>query len=258
MPDTLTSLFLFLVLLLPGFAYLVGRERNSTERQLSAFREPAVIVVASVTSELFVLIVFAAVRTLWPSITPDVGALIHDAGTYIRGGSSPQQPAHYRLVAVWGVGLLVSATGLAYLAALPSIRDLVNRPHESTMSAWWVVFEKWRDNRNIEIACMLDDGSAIRGQLVSFNRSADDSPERDLVLQEPLYYRPPGEKAQEVPWDASVVCLSASRIVSMFVGYIEVDRQSATPALAAGAAVQPPSQPTAVQSAEETSSETQT
>lgn len=55
MPTTLTGLLLFVVLLLPGFAYLVGKERNGTERRMSPFRETVAIVAASVTCELVVL-----------------------------------------------------------------------------------------------------------------------------------------------------------------------------------------------------------
>jgi Family of unknown function (DUF6338) len=67
MPTTLTGLLLFVVLLLPGFAYLVGKERNGTERQTSPFRETIAIVAASTTAELAVLALFAIPRWLWPT-----------------------------------------------------------------------------------------------------------------------------------------------------------------------------------------------
>jgi uncharacterized membrane protein len=57
-PTTLTGLLLFVVLLLPGFAYLVGKERHGTERSLSPFRETVAVVAASITSELVVLGLF--------------------------------------------------------------------------------------------------------------------------------------------------------------------------------------------------------
>jgi hypothetical protein len=67
MPTTLTGLLIFVVLLLPGFAYLVGKERHGTERHTSPFRETIAVVAASVTSELAVLGVFAATRAAFPS-----------------------------------------------------------------------------------------------------------------------------------------------------------------------------------------------
>ena len=114
---------------------------------------------------------------------------------------------------------------VAYLATVPAIRRTTERltgpyPDDSTVSAWWILFERWRNGRDVQVACMLDDGSAVRGQLGSFNTSADDSPDRDLILKEPIY-RPPGETANEVLWDMSAVCCPARRIVSLFVIYSE-------------------------------------
>lgn len=91
MPTTLTGLLIFIVLLLPGFAYLVGKERNGTERRASPFRETAAVVAASITSELVVLGLFAGIRWQAPSSwTPDVGALIRHGGTYLRGTKDHQ------------------------------------------------------------------------------------------------------------------------------------------------------------------------
>jgi hypothetical protein len=89
MPTTLSGLFLFVVLLLPGFAYVVGRERHTPGQQLSAFRETAVVIAASVSVELVVLLLFALVRVALPSsLTPDVGALVRDSGGYLRGAAA--------------------------------------------------------------------------------------------------------------------------------------------------------------------------
>jgi Family of unknown function (DUF6338) len=228
-PTTLIGLLLFVVLLLPGFAYLVGKERHGTERRLSPFRETIAIVAASVTSELLVLIVFAGIRALWPSRTPDVGALIRDGGRYLRSS-----PMHYENAAIWGICLLATATLVAYLATVPAVRSITKRitgpyPHDSTVSAWWILFERWPDDRDVEVACTLDDGSAVRGRFGSFNTSADDSPDRDLILRKPIFYRPPGEMAREVPYNMSAVCCPARRIVALFVAYNERVRQSAIP-----------------------------
>jgi hypothetical protein len=45
--------------------------------------------------------------------------------------------------------------------------------------------------------------------------------DRDLVLEGPLLYRPPGAR-EFVPYaDARAVSIPASRIVSLFVGYLD-------------------------------------
>jgi Family of unknown function (DUF6338) len=249
MPTTLTGLLLFVILLLPGFAYLVGKERHGTERHTSPFRETVAIVAASITSELAVLGLFAAVRTAVPSWTPDVGALIrHGGGTYVT--------SHYRSLATLGLILLGASTGLAYLVTVPRVRRVFARvpvigayPHDSTVSGWWVLFEKWRVTRKtvpgrkegktrkvkvtraVNVGCVLDDGSYVSGWLGSFNNSADDSPNRDLVLKAPIKYRPPSA-AEPIQYpSASAAGIPASRIVTLFVGY--VDRAEQSPVAAA-------------------------
>jgi hypothetical protein len=177
---------------------------------------------------------FAAVRALWPGVTPSPGALIVNGGVYT--GGTPGHPGHYKIVAVWGVVLLATATVGAYLATKPKVRGLGEKlkltgpyPHDSAVSAWWVLFERWPNGRTVEVSCTLEDGSAIRGRFGSFNNSADDSPDRDLILLEPIFYRPPGDDAEEVPYDMSAVCFPARRIVALFVNYTE-SAQIAIPA----------------------------
>ena len=115
MPTTLSSLVIFVVLLLPGFAYLVGKERHGTERHASPFRETVAIVAASVASETAVLAIFVVLRWLRPSWTPDGGALIHNGRAYAA--------SHYHSLAAWGFGMLAVATALAYLATVPLVRN---------------------------------------------------------------------------------------------------------------------------------------
>lgn len=100
MPTTLTGLLLFVVALLPGFAYLVGKERHGTERRLSPFRETVAIFSASAISGIIVLVIFAMIRALWPSGTPNVGALLSQGNLYLLGNRSHH--GHYQIFAVWG------------------------------------------------------------------------------------------------------------------------------------------------------------
>jgi Family of unknown function (DUF6338) len=246
MPTTLTGLLLFVVTLLPGFAYVVGKERHGTERRLSTFRETVAIVIASVVSEITVLVIFSVIRTLWPSSTPNVGALLAQPSLYLFGNESHK--AHYQNVAIWALASLIAATLIAYVATIPRLRRLAERlagpyPHESAASSWWILFVQWKRTRQIEVICILDDGSSVRGRLGSFNISADDSPERDLVLIDPLYYIPPGEE-NEAAYDVSAVCISASRIVTMFVNYTAP--VAVSPAPSSGGAADPQAASSAV------------
>jgi uncharacterized protein DUF6338 len=231
MPTTLTSLVLAVVLLLPGFVYFTGKERHGTERHISPFRETVTIFTASITSEIVVLIIFAIIRTVHPSNTPDVGALIRGGIPYLR--------ANYQQFAVWGAGFLAASVLLAYVATIPRVRRGLAKlhlarpyPHSSVASAWWTAFIDLAGGRQIEVGCILDDGSLVRGHLQSFNRSADDDADRELILVDPIKYRPPGD-TQEHDYPVSTVCIAARHIVTMFVNYLE---QVTSPAVAGEAA----------------------
>jgi len=223
MPTTFTGLLLFVVLLLPGFAYFVGKERHTTAQQLSTFRETVTIVAASVSFELIVLVLFAVIRTLFPSDTPDVGALIRDSGGYLRGHG--HHTGHYGQVAIWAVGMLAASALLAYLATWPQVRAAASKvklagpyPHESAVSAWWTLFDTWKQGRDITVGCALDDGSYVEGRLGSFSRVADDQADRDLILTEPMSRRAPGAD-NLTPYEGGAMCISARKTVTVFVNY---------------------------------------
>lgn len=117
---------------------------------------------------------------------------------------------------------------------VPSVRQVASKlpligayPDDSTVSGWWILFEKWKGNRDIDVGCVLDDGSYVSGRLASFNTSADDSPARDLLLWAPILYRPPGAHEHIVHETARAASISASRIVSLFVSYR--DQPAVTP-----------------------------
>jgi hypothetical protein len=237
-PTTLTSVLIFIVLLLPGFAYLVGKERHGTERHMSPFRETVAIAAASVTSELATLVLFALVSLAWPSGTPNVSALVRNASAYF--------PVHYRLVVGWGLGMLVVASVLAYAATVPGIRKgvrwiplLRDYPHDWTVSGWWVAFESWAEGREVVLDCVLDDGSCIRGKLGTFNNSADDTPDRELILCSLIFYRPPGEEKTE-EYEAGAACIAARKIVAIFVHYPGDAPTSSSEGEASAAAVATP------------------
>jgi hypothetical protein len=224
MPTTLTGLLLFVVLLLPGFVYLVGKERAGTERRTSPFRETVAVVAASVASELFVVCLS---WYLW-SRTLDVESLVRDPGVYWQ-----ERPG---LLAGWGLGLLLAATLIAHLATRPQVRRWLpgKYPHPSTVSAWWVLFETWKRGRYVYAGCVLDDGSYVAGTVECFNISADDDTARDLILSEPIEYRQPNGKTTE-PLHCQAVCVPANRIVMIETSYVTRRRTSAE--LAAARAV---------------------
>ncbi|WP_220505533.1 DUF6338 family protein [Microbispora sp. H10830] len=222
MPTTLVGVILFVVLMLPGFAYLVGKERVGTERRTSPFRETVAIAAASVTSELAVFGLFAVVRAVRPDLTPNVGQLIQHPETYA--------PVHYEELIGWGVGLLLAAVALARAATWPRLRNsvVVRRlfgayPHESTVSAWWILFRQWAPGTKVSVGCHLDDGSYVSGKLETFNTLADDSQDRDLIIRGPVQFRP-DNKSELEELDCGAVSIPGRRIVLMTVRHYRVKR----------------------------------
>ncbi|MDO0934531.1 DUF6338 family protein [Streptomyces sp. DG2A-72] len=206
MPTTITGLVLLVILLLPGLTFVIVQERRGSEHRLTPFRETGVVVFGSVIAEMFTLGIFGVARALMPGLTPDVGRIVREGTEYARN--------HYVEICWWAVGLLLFSCLVAAIAALLTR----NNPHPSAASAWWIMFDSWFPGENPVVGCVLEDGSYVEGRQASFNVSSDDSPDRDLVLVEPLKYRAPGAaEATPFPWGA--VCISARQIVTMFVSY---------------------------------------
>jgi hypothetical protein len=208
MPTTLTGLLLFVVLLLPGFAYTILKERNTPTTRRSSFRETVEIAAVSVVAGLVALLGLAGARAAWPGDTPDIASLLRDPGAYLE--------TDHVLLAWWGIGLLALATVVSGAAGWKAGR---RAPHVSVMSSWWRLFDEWPGDREIHVTCMLDDGSSLRGTAYSFNNASDETGDRDLILVGPIHYALPGE--EEAPYGASAACVSVSRIVTLFVTYLE-------------------------------------
>lgn len=221
MPTTLTGLILFVILLVPGFAYLVGSERFGVHHRFSPFRELVSIVMASITAEVVVLAVFLALSaTSW---TPDVVAFVDDPAAYTR--------AHPGEVGGWSVGMLLVAAAGAYVSTWPKVRDGMTwlRSHRSSSppvaqraSAWYQLFNDLPKGDQVHVALLLDDGSYLDGYLGSFDVAAEDTPDRDLILDAPITYRPAGD-TETHPWHASSVAVPARHMTVLAVTYLDPD-----------------------------------
>ncbi|MFJ5308115.1 DUF6338 family protein [Streptomyces sp. NPDC088350] len=220
MPTTITGLVLLVVLLLPGLTFVIVRDRRGSEQRTTPFRETGIVVFGSVIAEIITLGIFGVARALMPGLTPDVGRLVREGTAYARN--------HYVEISWWAAGFLLVSCLIAACAAQLTGKS----PHPSAASAWWIMFDSWFPGENPVVGCVLEDGSYVEGRQASFNVSSDDSPDRDLILVEPLKYRAPGAaEATSLPWGAA--CISARQIVTMFVSY-PVDSEGA----AAGAVTQ--------------------
>lgn len=227
MPTSPISLVTYVALLLPGLAYDVVREWNTPHQRRSPYREGAVVAAVSVVADAAAFIVLAVARHFWPAITPDIGRLIRGDVGYIAD--------HYVLTLGWMYGLIAATTIVAAIVA-----RLRRGVRASTMSAWWAMFEahgaaarslevdkkrrKVRKERRkkprdpIQVGMVLTDGAFVTGRLWTYSQEADETPDRDILLREPVFYRGPGDDTFTEHFGGA--CVSASRIVTMFVTHL--------------------------------------
>lgn len=217
MPASPLALLLYLALLIPGLAYVLIWERRAPHRRPSAFRETATVVFVSVLAELATLLLLAIFAARFPESIPDVNLLVRQGDKY----AAP----HWVSLTWWGLGMLTASTLLASGAALAVTR----RPHTSTQSAWWRMFEGRRleiakeyglvkDEVAVEVCCLMADGVQVQGTLAWFNQLSDDIADRDLLLVGPLTFT--SATGQAIQPRSHAVCLSAREIKRTQVRYV--------------------------------------
>ena len=183
-PTTLSGIFLFLVVLIPGFIYVSVREGHRPIRKLSAFRETAAVVSASAASYVPVVVVFAVLALTVPSFNGEVGQALADPEKYYVAHA-------YRSIG----GLLAFVATGSVVAFLRGRHRAFSRKADAGASAWWQVFSS--DNGNEphavrRVSVYLKDGSMLVGNLKSFNNEAEEHADRDLILQTPLSFQNAG------------------------------------------------------------------
>lgn len=222
MPTTLTGLVLLVVLLLPGSVYLGAIERNNPKLERSPLGEIATLAGASVVADALALLIFAGFRSALPNHTPDVGRLVREGGDYLR--------AEYAYISRWAGLVLILAALIAWVGAwlhdnwpprpLRRRRKKARRVRSTYRSSWWMAFETNRDieNESVYVQCLLADDWYIEGRLWAYNESMTESGDRDLLLASPIRYRAPGAD-DACEYEAESACISASRIIAMFVSH---------------------------------------
>ena len=185
-PTTLSGIFLFLVVLIPGFIYVSVREGHRPIRKLSAFRETAAVVAASAASYVPAVIVLAVVSLTVPSINGEMGQALADPGKYYAAHA-------YRSIG----GLLAFVATGSVVAFLRGRRRAFSSKPDAGASAWWQVFSSDNDNAPDavrRVSVYLKDGSMLVGNLKSFNNEAEEHADRDLILQAPLSFQNAGSE----------------------------------------------------------------
>ena len=236
MPTTISSLFVFVALLTPGFVYLTRTETRLPGRRYSPLRETATVLSASLITNSIVLAVFAVFRSIRPGDTPDVGAIIREPRTYLQN--------HYVEVTLWSLALLAAAAGLAAVLAVPPAWShklasrikvwpspiaeefITNRRSRAPIrpeSGWVTAFHEHED-RMVYVGLRLKDGTYLDGPLRFFSSQIEESGRRDIQLGRPVRIRTPSADKHELEsWDVDAVIVSAAEIKTISVHYLPVE-----------------------------------
>jgi len=218
-PTTLTGILLLLILLLPGFVFITLRERHQPARRLSVFRETSVVLAATTASYAIPAIATGILVWQWPEFRSQVAAALSDPAMY----------ASHHAFRLTGATLIWVAVGTGIGAALGTKRFAPLLTGTSGGSAWWELFEPnprlVTGAFSTEVTATLDDDTLITGRLYSWNRDADDGPDREFTLQAPLWLQPKNE-SEPFKLDAAAMTISARVIRHLSVRYIVDDEQT--------------------------------
>jgi Family of unknown function (DUF6338) len=220
LPSSFTGLVLFVLLLAPGFTFAAQRERRAPRRRRSAFAETVLLGLTSFLCDVSALLVFAVLRAAFPDHTPDVGRLVREGRTYFD--------AHYAYLGWWALGLLALACAFGFvLGRWPPKFAPVFAEDITFTSAWWDLFERYRDAK-VYVGCELEDGSYLGGDLLTYNSDEDETENRELALAAPITFRA-SEADDEVELDdVGAVSVSARQIKFLTVSYLPVDDDDAS------------------------------
>ncbi|MFE7036215.1 DUF6338 family protein [Streptomyces sp. NPDC057621] len=218
MPSTFVGLLIFVTLLSPGLTYTWAKERSMPSTKASIFRETATAAFVSTISITATLILFSILHAVLPSSwTPNIGEIVRQSGPYFR--------AHYASSLWWGFGIIVSAVILAFIfGRSPGLRNFTNRlafsePNPDRFQTEWEAAFTRVPEAHVMLTLTLEDGWTVSGDLASRTAAADETQDRELTLDAPIYMQAPGsDEAVEVEADSIIV--SARRISTIMINYV--------------------------------------
>lgn len=208
------------LIILPGICYRTGREIKHRARLLQGFRETALLIFPGIVATFAGLVVFALIRWCTPEHTPDVGMFLREPGDYFR--------THAPYLMGWIAGIELIACLGALLVGMAITRFLAGN-RMIPRSAWSNrFFEKPGDDSFIcHVQCHLVDGAVISGTLFTFNEDLEETQDRDICIEDPVY-RMSMTAQESLEWDSglfpSYAIVSAANIrfivvTELIVGY---------------------------------------
>lgn len=207
---------------MPGVVFAIQIDNQRPARDPSTLRELTTIGAIGALCDLICLVLFSAIRAIFPRNTPDVGKILRLGFPYFK--------VHAVSEFWWIVGLVIFSCGLAYALGRfqPRVAGAIASGDIAFNSAWWELFHTNPTSR-MYVGCELQDGSYIGGYLFRYSSEIDETQDRDLALVEPIKYRPVGKQDAELLKNVGTVSLSASQIKFLAVTYEQAGGSQTSP-----------------------------
>ena len=241
MDQGVAGIVLVALIVSPGLAYRVSRERVRPSRSRGGFADTASLLLVGVLATAVAMSLFALVRAIAPMHTPDVGRLLIGHGYW---------KTHLPYESAWSAAVYLLSLGIAFAAGryLPNLTGGI-----AQVSTRWAIFvddlprdrdvatqrrqrgRRRQDNTHVPfVECTLVGGTAFRGLVYSFNTQFEESASRDLVLRSLIWRRParPENAQRETAADGlpaaewarlegfGYLVVNASQIASMQVAHV--------------------------------------
>jgi len=223
-PTTFNGIVLLIILLVPGFIYVLRREKHTPSRKFSGFRETLRIIVASAFAYGALAVGVTVGAFLSADIRQVAVALVIDSTEFQK-----QHALKFAIIVVGAV--LVATLVCAFVggtSALKLVEQLAKRSerlakkietwksdHAPISSAWWTAFEL-QPLAAKRISITLSEGTVLSGLLYSYSQDADDHPDRDVVLQAPLFIQnPEAESFKPLPGASLIVSAREIRFLTV-------------------------------------------
>ncbi len=224
MPTTLTGLLIFVVLLAPGFLYVIVTEQGPFTRTApSVLRETASIALVSLLCDLVALGMYMPAAAMSDGRLASLRELVEageslwaeDRVTVLITALCLLLAAC--LVALTLAGLVNNTSGFDALKVRKPISWVLPAKGARTESAWWGVLHRERPDLYRRVTCYLLDGTRVRGWLKSFNPAVDETEDRELILAAPI--RITSSNGARRPIETGYITVSARQIQFLHVDY---------------------------------------
>jgi hypothetical protein len=214
-PDTFLGLAALIFLFVPGVVYAVQADLRRPAIEQSPLRELTTIAGVGTICDVAVLTLFGIFHAICPDLTPDIGKLERSGAPYAR--------SHLVTLSWWVIGLFVVSCLLAWLLGRtwPDIANRYIARRIDPESAWHLLFAKTDPDALVYVGCDLIDGTFIGGYLFSYNPDPDETEDRELVLSDPITYRPIGSETATELSQVGAMSIRAGRIRNVAVSFLD-------------------------------------